>query len=79
MYLAKSSFFDHEYVTLFPSIVDFSYNLQKFNDVCRDVSLDLFLYIINYFFDISFSNDIIFTTGTTPTISLTIYRRFVEG
>ncbi len=66
MYLAKSSFFDHEYVTLFPSIVDFSYNLQKFNDVCRDVSLDLFLYIINYFFDISFSNDIIFYDRNNP-------------
>ncbi len=65
-YIALSGFFDYEFVLLFPSIVDFSYNEERFNGLCRDIYMDIFLYTFNYLFDISFSSDVIYYSRKNP-------------
>ncbi|HSV96098.1 MAG TPA: diguanylate cyclase [Spirochaetota bacterium] len=66
IYLAVTNFFSHEVVALFPSIVDFSYNPEKFKTLCRDISMDFFVFILNYFFDIYFSGDVIYFEKWNP-------------
>lgn len=65
-YLAVTNFFTYEVVALFPSIVDFSYNPEKFKGLCRDISMDFFIFILNYFFDIYFSGDVIYFEKANP-------------
>lgn len=69
-YLAATSFFSHEMIAFFPSIVDFSYNPEKFRGLCRDISMDFFIFILNYFFDIYFSGDVIYLEKGRPRILL---------
>ncbi len=65
-YLAVTNFFSHEVIALFPSIVDFSYNPDKFKALCSDISMDFFIFILNYFFDIYFSGDVIYFEKGNP-------------
>ncbi len=65
-HLAVTNFFSYEVVALFPSIVDFSYNPEKFKGLCRDISMDFFIFILNYFFDIYFSGDVIYFEKGNP-------------
>lgn len=65
-YIALNGFFDYEFVLLFPSIVDFSYNEERFNGLCRDIYMDIFLFTFNYLYDISFSSDVIYYDHTSP-------------
>jgi diguanylate cyclase (GGDEF)-like protein len=40
-YLALGNFFEYEFVVLFPSIVDFSYNVSRFNELCSEIACDM--------------------------------------
>lgn len=65
-YLSVTGFFSHEMAALFPSIADFSYNPEKFRGLCRDISMDFFIFILNYFFDIYFSGDVVYFEKCRP-------------
>ena len=65
-YIGISDFYTNEFIILFPSVVDFSFNLVKFKEICKDIGI-----IINdnleYFpFEISYSSDVLQLNNNNP-------------
>jgi diguanylate cyclase (GGDEF)-like protein len=66
IYLSVSNFFEYEFTALFPSIVDFSHNVDRFNELCREIEGDIVLSAFNYLHEISFSSDVIYFQKESP-------------
>lgn len=60
MYIGLTSFFKNEFIVLFPSIVDFSINVNKFNDICDEIINDISKRISNYALEVSYASDVIY-------------------
>ncbi len=65
-YLALGNFFEYEFVVLFPSIVDFSYNVHKFNELCSEIAVDMVERLKCYNCDFSFSSDVVYYDRNNP-------------
>ncbi len=65
-YLALGNFFEYEFVVLFPSIVDFSYNVSKFNELCSEIAGDMAERLKCYNCDFSFSSDVVYFDRNNP-------------
>ena len=66
IYLSVSNFFEYEFTALFPSIVDFSHNVDRFNELCREIEGDIVLSSFSYLHEISFSSDVIYFKKESP-------------
>lgn len=65
-YIGLSDFYKHEIIVLFPSVVDFHFNLKKFNEICRDISVALKDSLQAYCADLSFSSSVIRLNRNNP-------------
>ncbi len=65
-YAAVSDFFDFEFVILFPSVVDFSINRNKFIELCGEIAEDICLSTADFGIEISFASDVIYLEKENP-------------
>lgn len=65
-YIALSDLFGVEFIVLFPSIVDFSYNVDKFNDLCDDIATDMAKQLRCSCYDIEFSSNVVYYDKDNP-------------
>jgi len=66
MHAALSDFFRLQFVLLFPSIVDFSSDLDQFNNICRDISFSIKESLQNLNIDISFNSGVVYINKEQP-------------
>jgi diguanylate cyclase (GGDEF)-like protein len=65
-YFSIGSFYDFEFVVLFPSIVDFSFNIKIFNRLCREIFTEINGMVACGNFDMSFASDVIYYDRENP-------------
>jgi diguanylate cyclase (GGDEF)-like protein len=57
-YIGLSDFYNYEFIILFPSVVDFHFNLIKFKEICKEISMTINESLKNFLSDISYSSDV---------------------
>lgn len=65
-YIGLMEFFGLELIILFPSVVDFSFNINKFNDICKEIVLMINSQVKNFGIDISYSSDVLLFDNQNP-------------
>jgi len=60
------SFYEHEFVVLFPSIVDFSINVKKFKDLCGEIFTEIEGGVMCQNFDLGFASNVIYYDRKRP-------------
>ena len=65
-YIGLSDFFSYEFTVLFPSVVDFSFNLEKFHSICEEIGNTLNRVLSEYYVDMTFSSGVISIDRSNP-------------
>jgi len=65
-YIGHGDFHHDEYIILFPGVVDFSTNITKFHQVCKDICNSITFETKSYHIDLSYSDDVIFLGKYEP-------------
>lgn len=65
-YIGLSDFFSYEFTILFPSVVDFSYNIDKFYLICEDIGKTINRILADYYVDIVYSSGVVTIDKSNP-------------
>ena len=65
-YIGLSDFFSYEFTILFPSVVNFSYNLEKFYLICEDIGKTIDKVLSDYYVDIVYSSGVVSLDKSNP-------------
>lgn len=58
--------YNYDFVVLFPSVVDFSFNLIKFKEICKEISQIINENLKSFPIDISYSSEVAMLSKTNP-------------
>ncbi len=65
-FYCRGSFFECDFVVLFPSIADFSFNLQKFRELCDDIFQSISKNPACALFDLGYACDVMYFNRKKP-------------
>lgn len=65
-YIGISDFYKHEFIILFPSVVDFSFNIVKFKEICKEISMVINENVKYFPLDLSHSSDVSSLNAINP-------------
>ena len=54
-----SDIYRYEFIILFPSVSDFRFNLVKFKEICKDISMTINENLKNFPYDFSYASDVV--------------------
>lgn len=57
-YIGISDFFEYEFIVLFPSVVDFSINISRFQEICQEIVNEIIQQIGSHYMDIKFASGV---------------------
>jgi diguanylate cyclase (GGDEF)-like protein len=57
-YISISDFFEYEFIILFPSVVDFSINIKRFQEICQEIVREINYGIRSHYLDIKHASGV---------------------
>ncbi|MCP4131994.1 MAG: diguanylate cyclase [bacterium] len=66
MFIGLLDFFNYEFIITFPSPVDFSFNLEKFNQICKEICQAINKGIGGFNMEISYSSNVVSFDRANP-------------
>lgn len=65
-YLSMADIYEHDFFVLFPSIVDFSFNVDKFHELCKEIAGEIDNSLSGNNYGICFSSDVVYFEKDSP-------------
>jgi len=65
-YIGLTNFFKLDFIILFPSVVDFTFNTSKFNKICDEIANDINNKLKSFNYDLSSSSDVLMLDPNYP-------------
>ena len=59
IYVGLSDIYNYEFIVLFPSVVDFSFNEQKFNQICIDICSTINEDLVHYTIELNYASSVL--------------------
>ncbi|MCX7679493.1 MAG: GGDEF domain-containing response regulator [Spirochaetes bacterium] len=78
-FYCRASVFHWDFVILFPSIVDFSFNIKKFKDLCSEIFQSICSHPASMYFDLGFECDVIYYNKKRPWVLLDEINRIIAN
>ncbi|HPJ37794.1 MAG TPA: diguanylate cyclase [Spirochaetota bacterium] len=77
-YLCLADLYEYDFFILFPSFVDFSFNVDKFHELCKEIAGEIEISMSGNYYNIRFSSDVVYYEKESPRDLISELKRIRE-